>query len=291
MSLGIERWICVSLAADRDGMRLANRPRLWLYRGMAGNLKHTLTELYTGTEKRSLRFRIGLIVFDAVTILLFIAIAPFSPTPELEALGFLLGILILLDFMARWWVADDRKAMVLKIYSVADVIVILSLMIAPFVHANLAFLRILRGLRIIHSYHLLRDLRRVSPFFLRHEDAVIAAIHLFVFVFFTTSVVFALFVERGAGVEGYVNALYFTVTTLTTTGYGDITPTTTGGKLLAVLIMVVGVALFVQLARAILQPPKVHFSCRSCGLTKHEQDAVHCKHCGAVVRIQTDGMV
>ncbi|WP_425440076.1 ion channel [Roseobacter denitrificans] len=258
---------------------------------MMRDLKQTMTELYTGSQQRSRRFRFGLILFDVFTIILFIAIAPLQATVGLEALGFVLGLLILADFTARLWIASDRREMLLKIYTIADVIVILSLLIAPFIHANLAFLRILRGLRIIHSYHLLRDLRRVSPFFVKHEGAVIAAINLFVFVFFTTSVVFALFVERGTGLEGYINALYFTVSTLTTTGYGDITPTTTGGKLLAVVIMVVGVALFVQLARAIIQPPKVQYTCQSCGLTKHDHDAVHCKHCGAVVRIKTEGMV
>lgn len=252
--------------------------------------KQQVTELYTGSEPGSRRFRIALIIFDVVTILLFIAIAPFEPTLQIEVFGLILGLVILLDFSARIWIADNRWGMVKKVYMIADVIVIVSLLIGPFVHANLAFLRILRGLRVIHSFHLLRDLRRVSPFFLRHEDAVIAAVNLFVFIFFTTSVVFALFAEQNAGLEGYVNALYFTVTTLTTTGYGDITPTTTGGKLFAVAIMVIGVALFVQLARAILQPSKVSFTCKSCGLTKHDLDAVHCKHCGQTLRIETEGL-
>lgn len=256
---------------------------------MAADIKAIVKELYTGSRVGSRRFRFGLITFDAVTILLFIAIAPWPATPELEALGFFLGLLILADFSARYWIAENRREMLSKIYTIADIIVIVSLLIAPFIHANLAFLRILRGLRILHSYQLLSDLRDSSAFFSRHESALIAAVNLFVFVFFTTSVVFALFVEKSAGFEGYVDALYFTVTTLTTTGYGDITPTTTGGKLLAVLIMVVGVALFVQLARAIIQPAKVTQECAACGLLKHDYDASHCKHCGAVIRIKTEG--
>lgn len=258
---------------------------------MARTFKSTITELYTGAEPRSRRFRFGLILFDAFTILLFIAIAPFSQSPGMEAIGFVLGIIILLDFLARYWIAEDRAVMLKKIYTIADLVVIASLLISPFIHANLAFLRILRGLRLIHSYHLMRDLRQTSGFFSRHEDALLAAVNLFVFVFFTTSVVFALFVDKTTGLDGYVNALYFTVTTLTTTGYGDITPTTTTGKLFSVFIMVVGVALFVQLARAIVQPAKVTHVCRDCGLTKHDLDAVHCKHCGVVLHIRTEGMM
>lgn len=255
------------------------------------SLKAKLTELYTGSLPSSRRFRFGLIAFDAITIVLFIAVAPWPPTPQLEAFGFLLGLVILADFAARLWIAPNRREMLLKVYTIADAIVIASLLVAPFVHGNLAFLRILRGLRLIHSYHLLADLRQSSKFFKRHENTVIAGVNLFVFVFFITSVVFVLFAQDASGVEGYVNALYFTVTTLTTTGYGDITPQTTGGKLLAVVIMVVGVALFVQLARAIFQPSKVNHECPSCGLLKHDFDAVHCKHCGAVIRIKTTGAV
>ena len=121
------------------------------------------------------------------------------------------------------------------------------------------------------------------------EDAVVAALNLIVFVFTTTSAVYTLLVTERTGWEAYVDALYFTVTTFTTTGYGDITPTTVGGKLAAICIMVLGVSLFLHLARVIVMPSKVNHTCPSCGLTRHDADAVHCKHCGAVVHIKTDG--
>jgi voltage-gated potassium channel len=257
---------------------------------MTNRLKDALTSLYTGTDRRAVRFRLALVAFDALTILLFVVTAPFPQSRAMEISGFVIGLAILLDLSARLWIASDRQALLKKIYTIADIVVIGSLLISPFLHQSIAFLRILRGLRLIHSYHLLNDLRRLSPFFRDREDAIIAAINLFVFVFFTTSVVFALFVEKGAGITGYVDALYFTVTTLTTTGYGDITPQTAGGKLFAVAIMVVGVALFVQLARAIFQPDKATVPCPTCGLQKHDRDAVHCKHCGEVLHIETEGM-
>lgn len=256
---------------------------------MTHGLKSRLTALYTGRSARARRFRFGLLAFDAFTILYFIATAAMPQTPGMEMFALVTGLIILMDFSARMWIAEDRWALLKKIYMIADVVVIASLLVSPFIHYNIAFLRVLRGLRLIHSFHLLNDLRRGSKLFQKHEDAIIAAVHLFVFVFFTTSVVFALFVDRSTGVQGYVDALYFTVTTLTTTGYGDITPQTTEGKLLTVGIMVIGVALFVQLARAIIQPSKVSHTCRTCGLLKHDPDAVHCKHCGATLRIETTG--
>ncbi|MDU9002314.1 ion channel [Sedimentitalea todarodis] len=254
------------------------------------DLKQSLTALYTGSSRRAQIFRYCLIAFDAVTILFFLVSAPMRLSPGMEIFSALIGVLILADFSARLWIAPNRRHMLLQVYAIADVIVIASLLLAPFFHEDLAFLRVLRALRLIQSYHLLHDLRRVSTFFRRNEDMVIALINLLVFVFFTASLVFALFSERDAGFEGYVDALYFTVTTLTTTGYGDILPTTTGQKLLAVFIMVVGVALFVRLAQALIQPAKVSYKCPTCGLLKHDPDAVHCKHCGETLKIETTGM-
>ena len=75
----------------------------------------------------------------------------------------------------------------------------------------------------------------------------------------------------------------FTVSALTTTGFGDITLPGTIGRLISVVIMIFGVTLFFSLARAVLRPARVHFRCPKCGLLRHDPDAVHCKACGRFV--------
>lgn len=252
-------------------------------------LHRTIRLLYTGQSQRARRFRYGLIVFDALTIVYFIATAAQPSTPVTTALNSAFGLLIALDLAARFGISPNLRRELTRVYTIADLVVVASLLLAPLITENFAFLRVLRGLRLIHAYHLLRDLRRESLFFRRHEDAILAAVNLFVFVFVTTSFVFVLAFDDEAGIAGYVDALYFTVATLTTTGFGDITMTTPGGKLLSVFIMVVGVALFVQLARAIFQPSKIKHKCPECGLSRHEADAIHCKHCGEPLKIETDG--
>ncbi|MCF3974696.1 ion channel [Paracoccus sp. EGI L200073] len=245
--------------------------------------------LYTGQSKNARRFRYGLIGFDMVSILYFIATAALPATALTVALNAGLGFVILLDLGARLWISGNPRRELARIYTLADMIVVASIILTPIFSQNLAFLRVLRGLRVIHAYHLLRDLRRESLFFRRHEDAILAGVNLFVFIFVTTSFVFVLGFDEQDGVAAYIDALYFTVATLTTTGFGDITMTTPGGKLLAVFIMVFGVALFVQLARAIFQPSKIKYKCPECGLNRHEPDAIHCKHCGEALKIETEG--
>ncbi|MFY2826221.1 ion channel [Ruegeria sp. MALMAid1280] len=254
---------------------------------MAG-IKQTVKFLYVAHEPVSIWFRYGLILFDAASIVFFVATANIPHGPGITIASLCVGFLILLDFLARMWIAKDRWKLLRKVYTLADIVVIASLLLDPFLPGNLAFVRILRALRLIHSYHLLRDLRRDSQFFRTHEDAVIAAINLMVFVFATSTAVLVFFIPDNSQ-TAYIDALYFTMATLTTTGFGDITLSTPGGKLFSVFIMVVGVALFVRLAQAIFMPQKVRHKCPSCGLYRHDPDAVHCKHCGATLRIETGG--
>ncbi|WP_170608291.1 potassium channel family protein [Ruegeria arenilitoris] len=251
-------------------------------------MKKTIKALYIGRGPVSVWFRYFLIVFDLASIVFFVSTADVPHGLGLTTASRIIGIVILLDFLARLWIAKDRWKLMTKIYTLADLIVIVSLMLDPFLTGNLAFLRILRALRLIHSYQLLRDLRRDSTFFRTHEDAVIAAVNLMVFVFATSTAVLVFFIPDTSQTP-YIDALYFTMATLTTTGFGDVTLSTPAGKLFSVFIMVVGVALFVRLAQAIFMPQKVRHKCPSCGLYRHDPDAVHCKHCGETVRIKTGG--
>ena len=94
---------------------------------------------------------------------------------------------------------------------------------------------------------------------------------------------------RNPDISNYADALYFSVTALTTTGFGDITLPGTSGRLISVLIMIFGVTLFLRLARALFQPTKVRHPCPTCGLQRHDPDAVHCKACGQILNIPDEG--
>jgi voltage-gated potassium channel len=251
--------------------------------------KQEVRRLYYSRVPRAVWFRYGLIAFDVCSILFFLAAAAYPQSQTSLIVGLGIGFVILLDFLARLWVAGNRWRMLRRLYTVVDLVVVASLLVAPLLTEDITFLSILRGVRLLQTYRLVRDLRRDSEFFRQREDMVVAGVNLFVFIFVTTSLAYALFFNPHTGPAAYVDALYFTVATLTTTGYGDITLNSTGGKVFSVLVMVVGVALFVQLAKAMFQPAKVKFECPECGLNRHDADAVHCKHCGGPVRITTGG--
>ena len=152
---------------------------------------------------------------------------------------------------------------------------------------NLGFLRMLRLWTLLNSDFFWRTVgARFDD--TRVEGIVRALSGLVTFVFVVTGFVYATF--RGHdGISGYIDALYFTVATLTTTGFGDVTLPGPLGKLLSIAIMLVGITLFLRLAQALIKPHKVRHPCDRCGLQTHDPDAVHCKACGNLICIPDEG--
>ena len=116
-----------------------------------------------------------------------------------------------------------------------------------------------------------------------------AVVNLLTFLFVATGFIYTFFFRTGAGVAEYVDALYFTVATVTTTGFGDIVLPGTAGKLTAIVTMIVGISLFVRLAQSIFRPQKILFPCPQCALQRHDPDAVYCKACGHPMKIPDPG--
>ena len=268
-----------------SGRRSARRAKP---EGRLERWREDLRLLYEGRSRRAKRFRYLMLAFDLFTIAFFVVASFVHEALWLRETEIVLSILITIDFLLRLWISKDRRRYLLQLATIADVVVVISLVVQFFVE-NLAFLRILRALRLMRSYHVVSDLRGRWPFFRRNEHVIVAAVNMIVFVFVVTATVYVFQAPINPYINNYVDALYFTVTTLTTVGYGDITLTGTSGKLLAVSIMIFGVALFLRLVQAVFRPRKVRFRCPQCGLLEHDPDASHCKACGHILNIPYEG--
>lgn len=253
-----------------------------------GSLRARLNELYNGDSETARRFRYALLLFDILAISFFVAVSFLPMTPAIHVIDVVLGVIFLVEYVARFVITPRKLHFVFLPSSLADLIVIVSLL-APAVTENFAFLRVLRSLRLLRSYRVLKELRGRYAFFARNEEVVQSIINLLVFIFVVTALVYVSQVDVNPSIRNYVDALYFTVTTLTTTGFGDITLVGSAGRLLAVLIMIFGISLFIRLAQTIFRPSKVRHVCPNCGLSRHDPDAVHCKHCGHLINIETEG--
>lgn len=256
---------------------------------MSGRFSKTLNELYEGDTDRAHRFRYVILAFDLITICFVIVTSFIVHTPLIEAADAVFGVLILLDFSARVYTADRRMWYLTRLSTLADIAALISFL-APLAGEGLGFLRILRTLRLLHTYQLMNRLRQDFKLFRKHEEVIIAMINLLVFIFVTTGLIYALEHGHNPHIRNYADALYFTITTLTTTGFGDITLEGTSGRMVSIAVMFFGVTLFLRLAQVLFRPSKVRFECETCGLALHDADAIHCKHCGATVHIDTEGL-
>jgi voltage-gated potassium channel len=257
--------------------------------GEAERLQCRLRDLYEGHTPESHRFRYGLLILDLATLAFIVATSFTARHWLIEALDVVFGLIFLADFCARLVISRHRLRDLINPLTWADVAAIVSFL-APLVGEAAGFLRILRTLRLLRSYQLLARLRADFDVFRRHEDIIIACANFAVFLFVTTGFVYETQHAHNPGIRNYIDALYFTVAALTTTGFGDITLPGTLGRLMSIVIMIFGVTLFFGLARAVLVPNKVRFRCPRCALLRHEPDAVHCKACGEVLKIPDEGL-
>ena len=250
-------------------------------------LREGIHDLYEGSSTTAHRFRYGLLAFDVFTIL-FLIVSSFLHARGTEFLDAAIGIIILADVVARVWISPSRWKPLLHPLGLLDLVVIASLL-APLVGEGLAFLRIVRTLRLLRSYQLLDRLRKDFSWFARNEQIVLSAFNLGIFIFIMTAIVYETQHKTTPEISNYADALYYTVTALTTTGFGDIVLSGTWGRMIAVVIMTCGVSLFLRLIQVMLRPQKVSYKCPHCGLKRHELDAVHCKACGQLLNIEDEG--
>ncbi|MDP7294953.1 MAG: potassium channel family protein, partial [Vicinamibacterales bacterium] len=92
-----------------------------------------------------------------------------------------------------------------------------------------------------------------------------------------------------SGFTSIPQSCYWAVVTMTTVGYGDIAPGTVPGKVLASVVMILGYAIIAvptgivsaELAQQATRRPVSTQACLACSREGHEDDATHCKYCGA----------
>jgi voltage-gated potassium channel len=149
-------------------------------------------------------------------------------------------------------------------------------------------LRLLRVFRVLKLSHLLSEARELNAA-LRASRAKIT-VFLAAVMIIVTILGAAMYVVEGesSGFDSIPRSIYWAVVTLTTVGFGDITPRTPLGQALSVVVMVLGYAIIAvptgivtsEITRAHGRKVTTH-ACPECGADGHDGDAQYCKLCGA----------
>jgi voltage-gated potassium channel len=157
------------------------------------------------------------------------------------------------------------------------------------------YLLVIRVIRVLRIFRVLKVVQYISEASLLMDALRASRRKIFVFLFgvITLVVIFGSFMYL---VEGEANgftsiprSIYWSIVTLTTVGYGDISPQTPLGQLLASVVMILGYSI-IAVPTGIVTAEMSHAAagrrlstqvCRECSKEGHETDAVFCKFCGA----------
>ncbi|HEX8902969.1 ion channel [Vitreimonas sp.] len=246
---------------------------------MRSRLRSRVRALYFGHTQRALRFQGVLLALDLLIIGFFIGSQFIAAQPWFWLVDAAIAIFLAIDLFARLFAFGTLKRW-LKYPTTWIDLVVLATLLFPTVLYNWGFLRIARLWTIVHSERFWNVLARGRFDETRVEDLTKAIVTLFVFIFMAAGFTQAVFLGQHPKLNNFVDAMYFVVTSLTTTGYGDITIDTAAGRFFSVVLMITGISLFFSIAQKAFASSHKIIPCHTCGLDRHDQDAKFCKACG-----------
>lgn len=265
---------------------------------------------------RQTRDRIHEIIFEADTptgkrfdialmilIVLSVIVVMLESSEEWEAkysslffvLEWIFTIVFTIEYILRLTVTIRPMKYALSFYGIIDLIAILPSYLSFFLVGTQYFviIRILRLLRVFRVFKLGQFLTEGDQL----RRAMVASRNkITVFLFAVTllvvligSVMYLIEGGQNDGFSSIPRAVYWAIVTLTTVGYGDITPQTDVGQFLSAIVMILGYAIiavptgivtsemFDQAATRRKTNTQV---CRYCTKEGHDDDATYCKYCG-----------
>lgn len=265
-------------------------------------------------NKTGWRFKIHEIIFEAdtkagklfdiiliITILLSVIIVMFDSVAivnkeygkTLYFLEWIFTILFTIEYVMRFITVGRPVKYALSFFGVVDLLAILPTYFSLLFPGSQYFL-VIRVLRLLRVFRVLKLVQYVSE--ARSLGQALKAskrkIVVFVFTVLTLVVIFGslMYVIEGEknGFTSIPRSVYWAIVTLTTVGYGDISPSTPLGQAIAAIIMILGYGIIAVPTGIVTAEMTVAAgktistqACQECSAEGHDSDAEFCKYCGA----------
>jgi len=192
-----------------------------------------------------------------------------------------------IEYLIRLYLAPHKLKYITSPLAVIDLLVIASFLIAL---TNFTFLRSFRVLKILQLLKIFRYSETLTQFFKSfknyRQEFQIFSVSLIVALVIGASGLYYLEREVNPLLSTIPDAMWWSVVTVSTVGYGDIVPITWGGKILAGIMMFMGLGVIAIFTAIITKMFIDHFfgkrshNCLFCHYPRHDFDAVFCKNCG-----------
>ncbi|MBK6447546.1 ion transporter [Candidatus Brachybacter algidus] len=210
-----------------------------------------------------------------------------------QQLDMIFMVIFSIEYILRLMCVRSKRVFAKSIYGVIDLLAILPSFVEFFI-PNTHMLMIIRSFRLLRVFRIFRmvkflDESRDLVFSLVRSSRKIAIFLFFMLVltFFLGSVMYVIEYDHNPSFSSIPQSIYWAIVTITTVGYGDISPLTPMGKVLASFIMILGYAIIAVPTGIIgsnlikeMKYKKNDLVCQNCNLVGHEDDAVYCRRCG-----------
>ncbi len=206
-------------------------------------------------------------------------------------------ILFTLEYVLRLIASPKPLRYAFSFYGIVDFLSFIPTYIEPF-FVGAHFLLVIRILRLMRLFRILKMMQYVGQGNQLMRALRASRPKIIVFMFFVVVLVVILgaimyIVESpmNKNFSSIPTSVYWAVVTLTTVGYGDITPVTVLGKIISVAVMLMGYAIIavptgivigeMEAGRTITRDAEV--PCPRCHAKGHASDARFCRHCGGAL--------
>jgi voltage-gated potassium channel len=212
----------------------------------------------------------------------------------LHALEWLFTLLFTVEYFLRLLSVRRPLLYATSFFGVVDLLAVIPTYLSILLPGS-QYLLVIRILRLLRVFRLLKlseyvmeadTLRRALRASRRKISVFLSAVVLLVVIIGALMYV----VEGEAnGFTSIPVSIYWAIVTLTTVGYGDLSPKTALGQMVASIVMIIGYGIIavptgivsVELAQAVRERAVTGQACPSCSAEGHDPDAVCCKYCGA----------
>ena len=268
------------------------------------------------------RDRLAAIIFDADTragkaydVALLVVIAASVLVAMLDSVAWIhkqyrvplaivewcLTILFSLDYVVRLWCVKRPAKYALSFFGLVDLLSVIPTYLGVIIPSG-KYLATLRFLRILRVFRVLKLSTYQAELQLLMQALMMSRRRITVFLFFVLTMVVVLgalmytIEYRLDGASGFTSiprSIYWAIVTLTTVGYGDVSPQTGLGQTVASLIMILGYSLIVVPTGIVVSSMPRHTEthseriCLGCRCRNHDLDAAFCKLCGTVLKTDT----
>lgn len=253
--------------------------------------------IFSSDTRRGKTFDIILLVIILISV--FVVILESVPHIQekywftFRIIEWIVTVIFTLEYIARIWSVKKPLKYILSFYGIIDFLAVIPTYIGLFITGAQSLL-IIRAIRLLRVFRILKITRYTDESKMLMRSLIASRVKISVFLFAVVTIVLiigtVMYLIEGedAGFTSIPRSIYWAVVTLTTVGYGDITPQTAIGQFISGFVMILGYAI-IAVPTGIVTGEMIHSqrarknirTCSECKASGHDTDAYYCKYCGS----------